>query len=138
MRGVSITGRYRTINRKKWKYEELVDLLSDPDTNTYRIFNRYKDILLKRNEHPAFHPFGSQTVYEIDSDLFCILRKDPGNTERVLVVANLTNKKVKKSLNELDLPIEKKSKYDDVLTGQTRIEGQELNLDAFQVAWLVV
>ncbi len=138
MRGVSITGRYRTINRKKWKYEELVDLLSDPDTNTYRIFNRYKDILLKRNEHPAFHPFGSQTVYEIDSDLFCILRKDPGNTERVLVVANLTNKKVKKSLNELDLPIEKKSKYDDVLTGQTRIEGEELNLDAFQVAWLVV
>ena len=138
VRGVSITGRYRTINRKKWKYEELVDLLNDPDTNTCRIFNRYKDILTKRNEHPAFHPFGKQTVFEIDSDLFCILREDPVNTERVLVVANLKNEKIIKSLRNIDLPIEKKSKYDDILSGKTRIKDEELELDACQVAWLVV
>ena len=138
IRGVSITGRYRTINRKKWKYEELVDLLNDPDTNTYRIFNIYKDIILKRNEHPAFHPFGKQTVYDIDSELFCILREDPDKIERVLVVANLKNEKVTKSLQNIDLPIEKKSKYDDILTGKTRITNEELELDACQVAWLVV
>jgi sucrose phosphorylase len=138
MRGVSITGRYRTINRRKWKYDELVDLLNDPDTNTYRIFNRYKDILMKRNEHPAFHPFGSQKVYEIGSDLFCILREDPANIERILVVANLKNKKITKSLGDLDLPIEKHSKYDDVISGQTCIKRSELTLDACQVAWLVV
>ena len=138
VRGVSITGRYRTINRKKWKYEELVDLLNDPDTNTYRIFNRYKNILMKRNEHPAFHPFGKQIVYEIDSDLFCILREDPGHTERVLVVANLKNERVTKPLEDIDLPIEKHSKYDDILTGKTRIKDEKLVLDACQVAWLVV
>ncbi|WP_340106326.1 sugar phosphorylase [Rhodohalobacter sp. 8-1] len=138
IRGVSITGRYRTINRKKWKYEELVDLLNDPDTNTYRIFNRYKDILLKRNEHPAFHPFGKQTVYDIGSDLFCIMREDPDKTERILVVANLTTDKITKSLEEQDLPIEKKSTYDDILTGETRVKDQKLELDACQVAWLVV
>ena len=138
IRGVSITGRYRTINRKKWKYEELVDSLNDPDTNTYRIFNRYKDILMKRNEHPAFHPFGSQTVYEVDSDLFCILREDPSNIERILVVANLKNEKITKSLGDLDLPIEKHSTYDDILTGKNRIKDSELTLDECQVAWLVV
>lgn len=138
IRGVSITGRYRTINRKKWKYEELVDLLSDPDTNTYRIFNRYKDILLKRNQHPAFHPFGSQKVYKIDSDVFCILREDPANIERILVVANLKTERVSKSLDNVDLPIEKHSKYDDILTGKTCIEESKLVLDACQVAWLGV
>ena len=138
IRGVSITGRYRTINRRKWKYEELVDLLSDPDTNTYRIFNLYKDILLKRNQHPAFHPFGSQKVYKIDSDVFCILRENPANIERILVVANLKTEKISKSLDSVELPIEKHSKYDDILTGKTRIEENKLALDACQVAWLVV
>ena len=138
IRGVSITGRYRTINRRKWKYEELVESLSDPDTNTYRIFNRYKDILLKRNNHPAFHPFGDQTVYEIDSNLLCIIREDPEHIERILVVANLKNEKVSISLADTDLPIEDQSVYDDILTGKTRIKGQKLELDACQVAWLVV
>jgi sucrose phosphorylase len=138
IRGVSITGRYRTINRRKWKYEEIVESLSDPDTNTYRIFNMYKDILMKRNNHPAFHPFGDQTVYEIDSELFCIVREDPKNIERILVVANLSNKKVTKTLANTGLPIEKKSVYDDILTGKTRIKEEELVLDACQVAWLVV
>lgn len=138
IRGVSITGRYRTINRKKWSYEELVDLLNDPDTNTYRIFNRYKDILLKRNEHPAFHPFGKQVVYNIDEGIFCILREDPDKTERILVIANLKNQKIKKSLDTVDLPIEKQSTYDDILTGDTCINNGELTLNKCQVAWLVV
>ena len=138
IRGVSITGRYRTINRKKWSYEELVDLLSDPDTNTYRIFNRYKNILLKRNEHPAFHPFGKQVVYDIDDGIFCILREDPDKMERILVVANLKNQEITTSLADVDLPIEKHSTYDDILTGDTRIKGGELTLDKCQVAWLVV
>lgn len=138
IRGVSITGRYRTINRKKWTYEELVDLLNDPDSNTYRIFNRYKDILQKRNEHPAFHPFGRQEVYDIGDSIFCILREDPDEIERILVVANLKDQKISKSVKEMDLPIEKNSTYDDILTGDTCINDGELTLDNCQVAWLVV
>ncbi|MGF1670801.1 MAG: sugar phosphorylase, partial [Balneolaceae bacterium] len=45
LKGVSVTGRYRTINRKKWLYDDLVDSLNDPDTTTHRIFNRYRQII---------------------------------------------------------------------------------------------
>lgn len=138
MRGVSITGRYRTINRKKWRYEELVDALNDPDTNTYRIFNRYKEILLKRNQHPAFHPFGKQKVYDVADELFCIEREDPENNEKVLVLANLTREQKKMDLTDSDLPLEKKSDYVDILTGKTCISKLNLQLDPFQVVWVVI
>jgi len=138
MRGVSITGRYRTINRKKWRYEELVDALNDPDTNTYRIFNRYKEILLKRNQHPAFHPFGPQKVYNIDEDLFCIERRDPEDTERVLVLANLKSKTKIVDLSDSGLPVDKQSASDDILTGKTCIKKSELVLEPYQVAWVVI
>ncbi|MFO7845936.1 MAG: alpha-amylase family glycosyl hydrolase [Balneolaceae bacterium] len=138
IRGVSITGRYRSINRKKWKYNEIVEALNDPDTNTYRIFNRYRDILQKRNEHPAFHPFGDQKVFDLDEDLFCILRKDPADIEKVLVIANLKNKRKELDFAEMDLPVENHSSYKDILSGNTCIEGTHITLEPYQVAWLVV
>jgi len=138
MRGVSITGRYRTINRKKWSYTELVDLLSDPDTNTYRIFNRYKQILNKRNQHPAFHPFGDQVVYDVDDHLFCLERRDPDETERVLVAANLTNEMREKHLEETDLPFEENKTYGDILSGKECIKKGVMILKPFQVAWIML
>lgn len=138
VRGVKITGRYRTINRKKWSYKELVDSLNDPDTNTYRIFNRYKEILSKRNEHAAFHPFGTQTVYDVDSDLFCIERRDPDGMERIVVAANLTSKIKELELQDQHLPFEVNKTYGDILSEKKCIVNGVLYLKPFQVAWIML
>jgi len=138
MRGVSITGRYRTINRKKWGYSELVDALNDPDTNSYRIFNRYKEILEKRNQHPAFHPFGGQKVFDADPDLFCIERRDPDNRERVFVAANLTDNEKSVNLEDHDFPFEVNKNYEDILTEKKCIKDGTLTLSPFQVAWIML
>ncbi len=138
MKGVAITGRYRTINRKKWFYDELVDSLNDPDTNTYRIFNRYKEILQKRNQHPAFHPFGKQIVHDTDSDLFCLEREDPDGRERMFVIANVTDKKKELELDCSNLPIDDKIIYEDILTEEECIKQGKLTLAPFQVAWVML
>ena len=138
MKGVSITGRYRTINRKKWYYDELTDAINDPDTNTHRIFNRYKQILKKRSKHPAFHPFGEQEVFNVDSDLFCILREDPYQTEKILVIANLTNsEKEVESLSE-KLPIDQNGSHIDIISEKECIKHDTLTLRPYQVIWVVV
>lgn len=136
MRGVSITGRYRTINRKKWEYSEIVDALNDPDTNTYRIFNRYKEILEKRNQHPAFHPFGSQIVYDVDPNLFCLERIDPDGLERIFVAANLTNSEKTLKVTDYSLPFEANKNYGDILTEKESVKNGFLYLKPFQVAWM--
>ncbi len=138
MRGVSITGRYRTINRKKWEYSEIVDALNDPDTNTYRIFNRYKEILQKRNQHPAFHPFGGQIVYDTDPDLFCLERRDPDGMERIFVAANLTDSDKMLNLSDHSLPFEENKNYGDILTEKESVKNGVLYLKPYQVAWIML
>jgi len=138
MKGVSITGRYRTINRKKWRYSELIDVLNDPDSTTHRIFNRYKDILKKRHQHPAFHPLGDQIVHEIETDLFCFERIDPDEQERVAVIANVTENEKVVDLNEHTLDLDKNKKYKDILSDQVCVSEGTLSLKPYQVVWIVI
>jgi glycosidase len=138
LRGVSLTGRYRTINRKKWYYEELMEELSDPDTSASRIFTRMKDLISKRWHHPAFHPFGDQKVYRIDDDLFCIERSDPGNTERVLVIANVTSKEKSVELKDSGLPLKENKSYSDILSGKEVITENHLDIDSYTVVWIKI
>jgi len=138
VQGVSITGRYRTINRKKWYFEELMSELSDPDTSTHRIFNKMKEVIAKRKKHPAFHPFGRQQVFELDSDLFCLLRWDPDKTEQVLVVANLTNKVKEVVFTDSSVPIKEGSEYSDILSGEKVFTNGKAGLEPFQVIWVKV
>jgi glycosidase len=138
IQGVSITGRYRTINRKKWYYDELMEELSDPDTPTYRIFNKMKEVIAKRKKHPAFHPFGGQQVFDLDSSLFCLLRWDPDQTEKVLVVANLTNTVHNIDLSETRAPIKKRKEYNDILSGKKFIADGKAEFQPFEVIWVKV
>jgi glycosidase len=137
-RGVSLTGRYRTINRKKWYYDELMEELSDPDTSTSRIFNRMKNLMAKRWHHPAFHPFGGQKVHRADDDLFCIERWDPDDTERILVIANVTSRDKSVSLAEGGLPLKSGRVYSDILSGKEAGTATELQLAPYSVVWIKI
>ncbi len=138
LQGVSITGRYRTINRKKWYYEELTGELSDPDSTTHRIFNKMKQIIAARKKHPAFHPFGRQSVTDLGNELFCLLRWDPAETEKILVLANLTNKDKEVKLTDFELPVKEKGTYSDIISQDIAVKDGVATLKPFQVIWVKV
>lgn len=140
MQGVAVTGRYRTINRKKWYYDELVGELSDPDTSTHRIFYKMKEIISKRKKHAAFHPFGGQKVYDIDSDLLCLLRWDPDKTERIIMIANVTSKVKKVMFSDESFPFKNGNgkEYADIISGKTFIDQGQAELQPFEVIWVKV
>jgi len=138
LQGVSVTGRYRTINRKKWFYDELVGELSDPDTSTNRIFYKMKEIISKRKKHPAFHPFGRQQVFDVDSSVFCLMRWDPDTTEQILVVGNLTNDDREIDLNNSEIPVHKSKTYSDIISEEKVVKNGFAGLKPFQVIWIRV
>lgn len=138
LQGVSVTGRYRTINRKKWYFDELNDELSDPDTNTNRVFNRMKQIIAARWHHPAFHPFGGQMVHEIEDRLFCIERWDPDKTERVLVIANVSGMDIKVDVSNTKLPFSADKNYNDILSGKEVLTNNNLTIGSYSVVWIKV
>lgn len=138
LQGVAITGRYRSINRKKWEYDELMSELNDPDSTTARIFSNMKEIILIRKKHPAFHPFGGQKAYDIDDDIFCLLRWDPDETEKVLVLANVTSQVKTLDLKGHSLPIKNNSDYNDIISGRKCVSNGEAELPAYGVVWIKV
>jgi len=138
LKGVSVTGRYRSINRKKWKYSDLADALSDPDTTTHRIFNRYRNLINLRKKHAAFHPGGTQQVFDLGSDYFCILRADPGQTEKMLVICNVTNAPKSPDLAKMGVPVHPEKNYNDVISGQKRIRDGVATLLPYDVLWIVL
>ncbi|MFP6886831.1 MAG: alpha-amylase family glycosyl hydrolase [Opitutales bacterium] len=91
LEGVEETGRNRTINRRKWKREELAGLLDDNGTATARVFDWCARLLRRRASSPAFHPDASQATRDFGSDLFVIERTSLDETQTVLCVFNFTN-----------------------------------------------
>lgn len=138
LQGVSVTGRYRTINRKKWFYDELVGELSDPDTSTNRMFYKMKEVISARKKHPAFHPFGGQQPYDISSSIFCLMRWDPEETEKILVIGNLTSQSVTIDLTETELPVQESKSYSDIISGEEVVSSGTAKLNPFQVIWVRV
>ncbi|MEX0894504.1 MAG: hypothetical protein WDZ36_02005, partial [Balneolaceae bacterium] len=136
--GVEKTGRYRTINRKKWPYTELEEHLEDSDSTTHRVFTRYCNLIRERRRHPAFHPMGDQRVYDVGEAYVCILRTAPDERESILVIANVTGKPKILKISRTELPIAPGRKYQDEITGEMKVRDGEVRLNPFDVIWIRV
>ncbi len=138
MEGVSLTGKYRTVNRKKWFYDELMTKINDPVDVANVVFDQMKKIIACRRKVKAFHPFGSQLIYDTDNDLFCLLRKDPHNLERILVIANLTSEIKHICTVEYSIPVDLDVEHVDLLTGNTCLVKGKGKLEPYQVVWVKI
>jgi sucrose phosphorylase len=130
--GVSETGRYRTINRQKFQYLELVGKLNDPASRTAQVFNRYSHYLKTRQGSKAFKPLAGQQVFNLDKRVFSILRTSQDRSESILCIINISNVDVKL---QVDRKIISPAKRVDILTGE-EYSLESLVLEPYQVLWL--
>lgn len=91
LHGVELTGRTRSINRKKWQYEELVSLLTSHNTPNYIVFNEMKRIISIRKSEPCFHPDNSQEIIEVNPAIFSLLRSDRNTGRNLFCLYNVTS-----------------------------------------------
>ena len=138
LEGVNQTGRYRTINRKKWDYDELVGELETEGSTTRTTFDSYKHLLDVRNDHPAFHPFGEQRVYQAGSDFFVIDRVSQDGSETILVISNITSEQKELDLSSIGIELDPDMEYDNLITDQVCIVNGRVSLNPFEVAWVSV
>lgn len=91
LHGVELTGRTRSINRKKWQYDELQPLLESHNTPNYEVFNELKRIIEIRKYEPCFHPDNHQEIIEISPGIFSLLRKEKHSDRVVFCLYNVTS-----------------------------------------------
>ena len=90
LKGVELTGRTRSINRRKWDYEELMTFLESENTPNHECFLHYRRLILLRRNEACFHPDNPQYVLDVGKALFVVLREDRQSARRLLAVYNVT------------------------------------------------
>ena len=138
--GVAETGRYRTINRRKFDRGELEADLSDTGSVPHQVFAGYSKLLERRTNEPAFHPAGDQQVLAVNSALFALLRTSPDMTSQVLCIHNVTDEEVHFALDTTMLDLAPTARVTDILSGSTWATGEDggcsFSVPAYGILWL--
>ncbi|CCE24524.1 sugar phosphorylase [Methylotuvimicrobium alcaliphilum] len=134
--GVEQSGKTRSINRHKWEYSELMDLLNNPHSPNAIIFHEFKRLLSIRRRQAAFHPDSAQETLSASPALFSFWRTSPDHRQRILVVSNITPQRQTMTLPNHPRP-EGSGLWRDLIE-RTAINKNtaELILYPYQTAWL--
>jgi len=130
--GVKNSGMARSINRKKWREDELLDILSS-DTVQHRIFSEFTRVITIRQNTPAFHPDCPQQILRLGDSFFGFIRQDPANGEKVYCISNITAKSLYLNIEKVAIP----HKGIDLLEEQNTNLKDEIYFEAYQTRWLV-
>ena len=129
LEGVQQTGRNRTINREKLQLDELQDQLADENSLRFKVFTRYSQLLKARSSTSAFHPHGTQKIFDLHPTLFAIERISPDEKSHALCLHNVSQRQISLSLNH--------ESTIDLFTGQ-KIQASNVTLEPYQVVWLKI
>ncbi len=100
--GFEQTGEKRTLNRRQWTESDLFEVLGEREGKQARIFKRYREWLVRRRGHSAFHPDAQQEIRDLGPELFCFVRTSREGEERIACVFNFTRSAQPVILAEID------------------------------------
>lgn len=137
LHGVELSGRTRSINRKKWDYPELQSLLNSHNTPNHEVFNELKRIIKLRRGEPCFHPDSAQEVVEVSRGVFSILRQQQNSDRKLLALFNVTS--VPQQITIAGKPeLSDNTNWYDLVSGESIENILPLTtLQPYQFMWLV-
>jgi len=136
IKSFSMTGQRRDLNREKFKSENLLAVLNNPESNANKNLKYLRNAMDVRSELKQFHPCSEmKCLSKGRSDIVAIKRSK--GTKSVFAIHNMTENKINYQLNDNDLPkiIDNDFNTQDFLTS-TKYNWKNISLDPFQVIWL--
>ncbi len=118
--GVLRTKQNRSINRRKFREQELEDLLADQASAQRQVLDGYQQLLRTRQANSAFHPDAPIEVTDVGSAaVLAFTRHSLEDGQRLLIVANVSGR-----ATTIRLPDENPAV--DLLTGSVLAEPTRL------------
>ena len=132
----SMTGQRRDLNREKFKLENLLSVLNNPESNANKNLMYLKNAMEVRSNLKQFHPISTmECLSNGRSDIVVIKR---GNGSKALfAIHNMTENKINYQLKDFELEefINNELYLRDFLTS-CKYTSNNISLDPFQVIWL--
>jgi glycosidase len=142
---VEQTGRYRSINREKFRRDELERELADPSSLRHKVFYPYLHLIRTRAARRAFHPNGAQQVlFDLvgNEALFALMRTSPDGDEKIICIHNVSDAAQPFRVNLKALSVRHAGTLVDIISGASYPVGADddlkLTVSPYQVLWLKV
>jgi glycosidase len=129
--GVRATGRARSINRKQWRADELVSLLST-DTMHSRIFKELIRLVGIRQGCSAFHPGSRQEVLPLGEQVVAFKRFNTATGDSIICISNLAVRQVDIQTSLVRI----KNGYDLISCRNLQQQSDRIRINAFQTLWI--
>jgi len=85
------TGRARSINRQKFRWEDIRTDIQKPTSHRGAIFNIYRRLLDIRRQQAAFHPRAAQKVLHIQDGVFALIRTRQQASSPLVCLVNVSD-----------------------------------------------
>ena len=129
------TGVKRNLNRYKWHYSTLVDLIKTNNTIERNCYEIFKELISIRKIQPAFHPNATQFTLNLDKNIFAVWRQSRDRKQSIFALTNVSSKTIKLNTNKINLIDDEK--WFDLLSQETKItDDQYIKLMPFQSLWI--
>ncbi len=136
IKSFSMTGQRRDLNREKFKSENLLAVLNNPESNANKNLKYLRNAMDIRSELNQFHPCSEMKCLSKGRSDIVVIKRSNG-PESVFAIHNMTENKINYQLNDNDLPkiIDNDFNTQDFLTS-TKYNCKNISLEPFQVIWL--
>jgi len=136
IKSFSMTGQRRDLNREKFKSDNLLSVLNNPESNANKNLKYLRNAMDVRSELKQFHPCSEMKCLSKGRSDIVVIKRSKG-PESVFAIHNMTENKINYQLNDNDLPkiIDNDFNTHDFLTS-TKYNCKNISLDPFQVIWL--
>ena len=137
IKSFSMTGQRRDLNREKFKSDNLVSVLNNPESNANKNIKYLRNAMDVRSKLEQFHPSSEMECLSKGRSDIVVIKRGKG-TKSVFAIHNMTENKINYQLNDYDLPkiIDNDFNMKDFLAS-TKYNWKNISLDPFQVIWLV-
>ena len=134
-KGVEHTGRFRSINRKQLNYDEISAELDNPSSSHARVFHEILRRMKIRGQQPAFSPNATQFTLHLKPHFFAFWRQSVNRQQSIFCVNNLTSKKHKLLLSQLNL-ISTDNWFDLLSEKSLQNRTGIVTLEPYQTMWI--
>ncbi|MFK7744630.1 MAG: sugar phosphorylase [Roseobacter sp.] len=132
---VAHRGMNRAINRHRWDYPTLQEVLEDPETSHARVLAALSERLRLRSRQSAFHPNATQFTMALDTRVFGVWRQSLDRHQSIFALHNV-------SADTVEIPVVSLNLIDDeawvdLLTGDAIDAASEtITMAPYQCRWI--
>jgi len=136
IKSFSMTGQRRDLNREKFKLDNLLSVLNNPESNANKNLKYLRNAMDVRSNLKQFHPSSEMKCLSKGRSDIVVIKRSKG-PKSLFAIHNMTENKINYQLNDNDLPkiFDNDFNAQDFLTS-TKYNCKNISLDPFQVIWL--